>query len=434
RQRPDGMVLEIRGFPLPEGGFVTTYTDITERKNAEEALRENEQLFSKAFHANPIALSISAIDGAIHDANEAWLTTTGFTREETIGNSSIEMGIWADPRDRAKYVEQLKNDGIVKAFETQYLTKSGEMRDILLSGEYVEVAGERLMFNLSNDITESKRANMELVQHRDQLQELVDKATVELKEKARQLELALTKEKKLNELQRQFVSTASHEFRTPLAIIDSSVQRLMRSKNKLTPHVLEERATRIRDAVKVMSNLMESTLSAASMDADTVKMKLGPCDLRAIISEVCDRQKDVKDDRKLHFDSGDIPDRIKSDKSVLNQIFTNLVSNAVKYSSEGSEITIEGRREDEEVVVSVRDHGIGIDEDDLPKMFTRFFRAKTSTGIAGTGIGLNLVKTLVEMQGGSVSVQSIKGEGSTFTVRLPIDGPSHTELTETKVA
>lgn len=414
--------------------FAAIVEDITERKKAEAALRENEQLFSKAFHANPIPLSISAPDGVIHDVNEAWLTNLGYTREETIGYSSLKLGIWASPDERAEYVERLKKNGVVKAFEAQYLTKSGEARDMLVSGEYVEVCGERLMFNLSHDVTDSKRANRELVQHRDQLQELVDQATVELKEKAKQLEQALTKEKKLNELQRQFVSTASHEFRTPLAIIDSSVQRLMRSKNKLTPDVLEARTTRIRDAVKVMSDLMESTLSAASMDSGAVKMTLAPCDLRAIITAVCDRQKDMKDDRKIRFDPGDIPDRIESDQSILNQIFTNLLANAVKYSSDGSEIKITGRREGNDVAVLVRDHGIGIDEDDLPKMFTRFFRAKTSTGIAGTGIGLNLVKTLVEMQGGSVSVESVKGEGSTFSVRLPINGPSHKELTGIKVA
>lgn len=88
----------------------------------------------------------------------------------------------------------------------------------------------------------------------------------------------------------------------------------------------------------------------------------------------------------------------------------------------------------DQVVISVRDYGIGIDQDDLPSIGERFFRAKTSTGIVGTGIGLNLVKTLVVEHGGTLSIESTKGEGSTFTIRLPIAGPDHSIQTAPKVA
>ena len=110
------------------------------------------------------------------------------------------------------------------------------------------------------------------------------------------------------------------------------------------------------------------------------------------------------------------------------------MSNSIKYSLAGSEITVRGRQDGDDVFVSVQDQGRGIDEDDLPKVFTRFFRAKTSTGIAGTGIGLNLVKTLVEMHSGSIDVESEKGKGSTFTVRLPVSGPLQRAESDTKVA
>jgi signal transduction histidine kinase len=115
-------------------------------------------------------------------------------------------------------------------------------------------------------------------------------------------------------------------------------------------------------------------------------------------------------------------------------VLTNLLSNAVKYAPDAPDIEVKAGTKGDQVVISVRDHGIGIDEDELGRIGERFFRAKTSTGTAGTGIGLNLAKTLVEMHDGSFSVESQKGKGSTFTIRLPINGPDQTEQTDTKVA
>ena len=119
----------------------------------------------------------------------------------------------------------------------------------------------------------------------------------------------------------------------------------------------------------------------------------------------------------------DLPETVQADADALEQVFTNLLSNAVKYAPHAPDIEVKACVEGKHVVISVRDHGLGIDDGDLPRIFERFFRAKTSTGIAGTGIGLNLVKTLVEMHGGSVRVESKVSEGSVFTVQLPIQGP-----------
>ena len=123
----------------------------------------------------------------------------------------------------------------------------------------------------------------------------------------------------------------------------------------------------------------------------------------------------------------DLPAVVQADAGSLDQVFTNLISNAVKYSPESPNIEIEAYTEHGHAVVRVKDQGFGIDAEDLPKMFTRFFRARNSTGIAGTGIGLNLVQTLVELHDGRVSVDSRKGVGSTFTVYLPIGGPKVTQ-------
>ena len=432
---PDGTILEFHGYPLPENsGFVSTCLDITERRRVEESLKQSGELFTKAFQKSPIPLTISRPDGAIYDVNEAWLKTVGYTREETIGNSALKLQIWANPNHRAAFVAQLDQKGIVTDYEAQYRTKSGELREMLISGEYVEVGGEPHMFNLSHDVTKSKKAKQELVDHRDKLQLLVNEATAELKSKAERLESALEKEKKLNELQRQFVSTASHEFRTPLAVIDGLVQRLVRKKDDISPEELEVRATKIRRAVRTITNLMESTLSAARMDAGKAEINITNCDIHSVIAEACEQQRQIGVTHNIVCDLANLPKNIEADAASLNQVFTNLLSNASKYSSADTDIEVNGWLAGEDAMVSIRDSGLGIDEDDLPKMFTRFFRAKTSTGIPGTGIGLNLVQTLVELHKGSVSVESTKGVGSTFVIRLPVKTQINNENHKTRAA
>ncbi|MGI9404908.1 MAG: ATP-binding protein [Hyphomicrobiaceae bacterium] len=279
-------------------------------------------------------------------------------------------------------------------------------------------------------------AEAEIIRHRDHLQDMVETATVDLKSKAIELNDALTREKKLNEQQRQFVSMASHEFRTPLAVIDGMAQRLTRlaDKGPLPQEDTVERADKIRSAVARMTRLMESTLAAARTDEGKIKIDIVPCNIRDIVEEVCIRQQEIASDHVISCDVTALPPTIQADNGALEQVLTNLLSNAVKYAPDAPDILVTARTDGDRVFIFVRDCGIGIDEDDLPRMFERFFRAKSSTGIAGTGIGLNVVKTLIEMHDGSINVESTIGEGSTFTVQLPVNGPVASRESDSRVA
>lgn len=258
---------------------------------------------------------------------------------------------------------------------------------------------------LSDEIAERKRAENALKQIHEDLRE------------------ALSKEKKLNELQRQFVSMASHEFRTPLAIVDSTAQRLKRRADKMTPEETVKRAEKIRSAVERMTQLMESTLTAARMQEGKVKVEIGPCDIATTVREVCTQQQEIAQSHIISCDLVDLPVTIQADARSLEQVLTNLLSNAVKYAPDVPDIAVKAWVEGQQVVISVRDHGIGIDQEEHDRIGERFFRATTSAGIAGTGIGLNLVKTLVDMHGGSFEFESRRSEGSTFTIYLPLAGP-----------
>ncbi|MCH9050334.1 MAG: PAS-domain containing protein [Proteobacteria bacterium] len=170
RTRPNGTVISARRDPMPGGGYVTTYTDITERKRAEAALRQSEELFSKVFHASPGLFTISRPeDGAHHQVSENWIATMGYSRDEAMARTAIELGIWADIRDRARFVERLKREGSVRDFEAKYRTKSGEELDVLVAGEYLEFGGEPHLLIVSHDITERKRAEAALRESEEQL-------------------------------------------------------------------------------------------------------------------------------------------------------------------------------------------------------------------------------------------------------------------------
>jgi signal transduction histidine kinase len=228
----------------------------------------------------------------------------------------------------------------------------------------------------------------------------------------------------LSALQRSFVSMASHEFRTPLAIIDGNAQRLERRLTKMTEDDVSTRIKKIRKAVNRMASLMESTLDASKMEAGTIEITPVPTDIRSLLIESCEAQREIAAKHEIALDDTGLPDQITADPKAITQVFGNLLSNAVKYSPDADRIEIRSWQDANDVFISVRDYGLGMDEDDLRKLFSRYFRAKTSVGIAGTGIGLNLVKMLVEGHGGRITVTSVEQEGSEFVVRLPKAGPS----------
>ncbi len=255
---------------------------------------------------------------------------------------------------------------------------------------------------------------------------IIEKLTADQQEHAARLSQALEKEREYNALQSEFVAMASHEFRTPLAIIDGTAQRIERRMHLLSPEDLHERVQKIRNAVQRMLALIESTLSASRLDAGKIELETASCDLAEIVADVCKRQQELSPLHNIVLQQAELPKEIAADAKKLEQVFTNLLSNAVKYAPESPRIEVCVFAEAGQAVVSVRDHGLGIPADEMPRLFQRYFRARTSTGIAGTGIGLNLVKRFVELHGGAIEVESVEGAGSTFTVRLPIVLPCET--------
>jgi PAS domain S-box-containing protein len=413
--------------------------EIRERRRVQARLRDMaaivEQSEDSILTLSPNGVLTSWNPGAEH--------LYGYRADEVVGQHIKMLAPEGFERETDSWLKKVTSGEPLPAHETIRVRKDGKLVDVSLRFSPIrnpdgELRGAAV---IARDIRERKRAEAEihnkeqmlqaridqlrltqdeLQQHRDRLEDKVRERTAEVQEKAAQLEGALQKEKEFSALQQKFVSMASHEFRTPLAIIDGAAQRVERRIDSIETEDLQKRVSRIRGAVRRMLDLIEGTLSASRLDEGRIELRPQNMNLSALVRTVCERQGELSDELKIHLALEGLPEQIEGDPALLDQVFTNLLSNAAKYTPTSPQISITGTRDaDGGLVIAITDNGIGIPKDELPRLFKRFFRASTSEGIPGTGIGLNLVQELLEMHGGSISVDSDVGVGTTFTVRLP---------------
>ena len=277
-----------------------------------------------------------------------------------------------------------------------------------------------LSFSLIRASQRLMMSKEELLRHRDELEETVKLRTCELEVKTCELDRLLAQEREVNAMQRQLVAMTSHEFRTPLAIIDGAAQRLIRAQSNNSAELVESKAIQIRGAVKRMVDLMESILAAAKFQAGALEFKPVPCNLKDLLIRCCESYSQTVETHRLHLELKSLPVDMPLDATLIENVISNLISNAVKYAPDAPDIFVSGSCQNDTVYVSVRDGGPGIDPADVPNRFKPYFRSKSVSGVAGTGIGLTFAMNIVELHGGAISVTSSPTRGSTFTITLPL--------------
>ncbi|MGE5516578.1 MAG: ATP-binding protein [Bacteroidota bacterium] len=271
------------------------------------------------------------------------------------------------------------------------------------------------------DIATIARLNLELEGLNSSLECKVEERTAQLAEKGEALalakdraELALSRETEAKQQLRQFLSMVSHEFRTPLAIVDSAAQMLMMRAERADASMLPRLET-IRGAVQRLVDLLATCLADEQLDSGRIVMQERALELQPILAAAVDHHRTASPGRELALAVEAVP-AVWGDAGLLALVFNNLVGNALKYS--GGAVEVSARADDGGIVVQVRDHGIGIPADDMPHIFERFFRATNAHKISGSGIGLHMVRQIVDLHGGTITVDSRVKRGSTFTVRL----------------
>ncbi len=288
------------------------------------------------------------------------------------------------------------------------------------------------------DVTSQKVAEKRLLRLNEELELRVERRTLELRQKNIELEseiikrrkteeelkTALEKQQELNIFQQNIVTTISHEFRTPMTTILSStelIERLLVKNDIPVDSKLHHHTNQIKKSVKTLVELLNDVLLVEKMKANQVEILIKTFNPKEFFTQFLEEAKiGIGKKHVIEFISNNFPHQINSDPKLIQQIINNLLSNAFKYSEPRTTVYFSVFIQSNSIIISVKDEGIGINKDDIPRLFDTFFRSSESQNIEGTGIGLTILKRAVDLLSGTITVESEKGKGTTFSVTLPI--------------
>lgn len=411
-------------FVTKEGVQIAVETKVTQGNwNGKPALfgvskdvtdREiSEQKFSSAFHGNSSMMAISLFEeGDYLDCNSAFLDALGYTREEIIGNTNKNLGLFVDRDLRKDVLEQLDAGIPVVKMDILMRRKNGEIRNGLMSAELIYVGARKCIITTTIDVTD-------------------------LKEAEAQLKLSRAEAESANAAKSEFLSRMSHELRTPMNSILGFAQLM--EMGELSP-VQKKGVSHIIHSGKHLLNLINEVLDISRIEAGRLSVSLEPVEVSGVMYEMIDTIRPLAKEREItiHFEHD--PENlefIRVDRQRIKQIILNILNNAVKYNKQAGLIKVQievkpGTEESKDKVrISISDTGIGIATEDIPKLFVPFERiGAEQTETEGTGLGLAVVKKLVDALGGVLGVISEKDQGSTFWIEFPRVKPAKRELSE----
>src|SRR5258706_855797 len=372
-----------------------------ERKRAEEALRESEEKFRALFEASSAGVMLHD-EKEYLEVNPAAARILGYQRPEELkgkhprdtstpvkqnGESSAELS--------ARHIEECMAKGHAR-FEWLSRHALGHDVPVEVILTRIEWGGRHVIQALVTDITERKKAEAELLK-------------------------SLAREKELGQLKSNFVSMVSHEFRTPLGVILSSAEILDSYLDQLGPEERREQLESIQKNTRRMAALMEEVLLLGMVEAGKMDFKPAAADVAAFCRHLVDEILSATDRKcALNFSHSGLAPEGLADKRLLRHIFSNLLSNAIKYSAAGSTGEFMVERNGNEAVCRIRDHGMGIPEEDQPWLFDAFHRGRNVGHVPGTGLGLTIVKRCVELHRGKIRIESAVDQGTDVTVTLPL--------------
>lgn len=361
-------------------------------------LTSSEKRFRTVFDAVPVALIVSDLDGTIVDWNQGSANIFGWTPAEAIGQNLYALLVPVPCRTdvQVRVRETLESSQPTSSIN-ENLTREGRIITCDWSNARFHDKNDRVIgiISLGIDVTAREQAQAQL------------RAAKEI------AELALSD-------QRQFLAMASHEFRSPLAVIDSSVQLLAAKTSQVRG--VETLIQRIRRGIRRMTTFLENYLTSDRFDSSGWAVQQETIEIHLFLQALVEQSQALAgNEHEILLDSDELPTVCYGDRRLLTVLLQNLLDNAVKYSPEGGEIVLRGCLDDKDgsLCLSVSDAGIGIAPEEQEKIFNRYYRSSTVATISGAGLGLALVKRIIDLQGGRLSIESDLGAGACFTVYLP---------------
>jgi PAS domain S-box-containing protein len=324
--------------------------------------------------------------------------------------------------------------------EMYALKKNGYEFPVEITLNSYEQQDELFILTFIGDLSQHKEAENRFIDQKTQLEKIthdvrimnielenkvaertliLQEALQELEKSQTELSDALNKEKELNEIKSRFVSMASHEFRTPLSTILSSASLLSKYQLYEEQASREKHIRRIKDSVKHLNDMLEDFLNLGKIEEGRVFTQVVEFDVKEFLQDVFDEMKislKIGQQLKLSFEGENF---FATDKRLLKNILINLLSNAIKFSEIHKTIEISVDNSITYMILQIKDQGIGIAKEDMPHLFSTFYRGKNAVNIQGTGLGLHIVKRYVDMLEGSITLSTELNEGTTFNVGLP---------------
>lgn len=381
------------------------WDDISARKQAELDLRASEDRAAKMFRASPVAISLARLeDGCYLDVNAAYVAQFGWSRQELIGHSSVQLGLWPSAAERNRWRAELRASGKTRDFQVRLFTKSGEARDVLLSAERMELANEEYVLALLHDITERKRAEDEVRRLNAELEVRVQERTAELRAANRELE--------------SFAYSISHDLRSPLRGIDGFSQVLLEDYGAQLDDQGRGHLARVRQAAQRLGALIDDLLNLSRVTRQEMRREL--VDLSVMAGEILDDflREDAAREAEVLVQPGCAA---RGDPQLLRVLLENLLGNAWKYTSrcERARIEFGAHLDGGEVTYYVRDNGAGFDMAHAARLFRPFQRLHRVDEFGGSGIGLASAARIVRRHGGEIRGESAVGRGAVFRFTLP---------------
>lgn len=392
---PDGTVEALEGF----------ITDITHRKIVEKQLHDSETRFRRIFEDSSFGIAMCDSDFCFIAANKAFCRMTGYSEQELPARTFGDITHPDDLAVSTDLVYKLLNKQISNyQIEKRYLRKNGDIlwASTTVSAIYDEKGDFLYFLGMVEDITKRKRDEMELIRINEELKEH-------------------------NRLKNEFVSTVSHEMRTPLCVFKNILSNAMAGAlGPISPKLRSNLETANRN-IDRLARIVNDFLDVAKMESGKMQLCLAMIDMQVLIREIAETFMPITAQKNICFDTvlSDNKIAVEGDHDKLVQIFTNLIGNAIKFTPDGGQILVTVSNYDDKISVAIHDTGKGIAQQHLDKIFDRFETGATSanSGQPSTGLGLNIAKELVELHHGQIWVESIVGEGSTFTFTLPKKQP-----------
>lgn len=389
-------------------GEVTHYigiqTDITQRRMAEEERNYLTKIFDNSLNE----IYVFDVDTfKFINVNYGAQKNLGYTLEELHSMTPVDIkpGYSIEKFKTRVATLQTKAQNKIE-FETVHQRKDGTTYPVYVNLERSFLGEREVFISIVLDISEQKNYTKKL------------ENTVEVR--THQLKLALAKEKELNELKTKFLSLVSHEFKTPLSGILTSSMLLSKYKLETQQHNRDKHIRIITEKVHYLNTILNDFLSIERLETGKVNYKFSTFRLSKVLNEVVyNANMLLKEGQEVKYPDNIDDVFLTQDEKTIELALSNLLHNAIKYSSEHSVITIKITQNVKETVFEISDTGIGIPEKDQKNIFNRYFRAENALTTQGTGIGLNIVKSNIENLGGSMSFTSEEHVGSTFTLHIP---------------